>query len=87
MQTRLLKRGNSLVAFLGSLGFRPSLLGLVDTRGRKKRQNRLGFIVAVATYVASAPTRQKPLLVLGRLEQVKRLTICSVPAAASWERV
>ena len=60
---------------------------LIPEAVRKKRQNRLGFIVAVATYVASAPTRQKPLLVLGRLEQVKRLTICSVPAAASWERV
>jgi hypothetical protein len=52
----------------------------------KKRQNRLGFIVALATDVASAPTRRKLLVVLARLEQVKRAecdTLCfeSMPSA------
>jgi hypothetical protein len=52
---------------------------LIPEAVRKNRQNRLGFIVALATNFASVPTRQKLMVVLGRLEQVKRAecdTLC-----------
>ena len=59
---------------------------LIPEAVRKERQNRLGFIVALATDVASAPTARKLLVALGRLEQVKRAecdTLCreSMPSA------
>jgi hypothetical protein len=59
---------------------------LIPEAVQKERQNRLGFIVALATDVASEPTRRKLLVVLGRLEQVKRTdcdTLCreSMPLA------
>ena len=59
---------------------------LIPEAVRKKRQNRLGFIVALATDAASASIRQKLLVVLGRLEKVKRAecdTLCreSMPSA------
>lgn len=58
---------------------------LIPEATRKERQNRLGFIVALATSVASPQSRRKLLLVLGRLERVKRAecdTLCreSMPA-------
>ena len=59
---------------------------LIPEAVRKNRQNRLGFIVALATTFASAPTRRKLLVVVGRLEQLKRAecdTLCweSMPSA------
>jgi hypothetical protein len=58
---------------------------LIPEATRKERQNRLGFIVALATRVASQQTRRKLLPALDRLEQVKRAecdTLCreSMPA-------